>query len=52
MELSAWCDDERVRILFHRESIYPIDSAEVYDEDTYNIYAMIFTENLAGEASG
>lgn len=52
-EVSAWCDSERVRVLFNRTSWYISGNyGKVYAEDTYNIYVMIFTENLAGEASG
>lgn len=51
-EVSAWCDSSRVRVLFHRESVYQTGSyGTVYPAKTISVHVVMFTENLAGSES-
>ncbi len=51
-EVSAWCDASRVRVLFHRESVWQSgDTGQVFSAETINLNVIIFTENLEGEES-
>lgn len=48
MEVSAWCDSERIRVLFHRRSIYLSgDYGTVYPETTISLNLLITTDNLS-----
>lgn len=51
-EISAWSDEDRVRVLFKRISQRILNTyGEIYSEKTINVYVIIFAENLLGEAS-
>ena len=52
--ISAWCDSSRVRVTFDRQSIAQAgeSTGEMFSAKTINIYVIIFTENLMGEANG
>lgn len=48
-EISAWCDEDRVRVLFKRFSqLINGYYGKVYSSKTINIYVIIFAENLFG----
>lgn len=49
VEVSAWCDSSRVRVLFHRRSICLTGetSGTIYPETTISVSAIITTENLS-----
>jgi len=50
VEVSAWCDSSRVRVLFHRESIYQSGSTgTIYPASTFSIHVVIFAESLTSE---
>lgn len=47
-EVSAWCDDDRVRVTFSRKSFWTSSvSGHQFSAKTINIKCIIFTENLA-----
>ena len=51
-EVSAWCNSERVRVLFHRQSSTVSDDyGQSYSAKTINIYVIIFAENLLSQGN-
>lgn len=54
MEISAWCDANRVRVLFHRRSICPSGSAygTIYPAETISVKVLITTDNLSRSENG
>lgn len=52
LEISAWCDSSRVRVLFHRESkmINP-EYGQAFSDSTISLFCFIATEDLTSEES-
>lgn len=49
MEVSAWSDTSRVRVLFHRDSVYLSGNyGKQWGDMTISLQLILFTENLAG----
>lgn len=48
VEVSSWCDANRIRVLFHRESSHVAGDSQSYDETTINLKMKIYTEDLTG----
>ena len=49
LEVSAWCDAERIRVLFHRESIVTSGNTygTMYPSQTISVNVLITTDNLS-----